>query len=302
VINATTKHPTGQRAGTLATLVHMNTSSSVSSVQTHDQPFLHQFRRTKRRAAGAHVGNVSVDLLPNSSRLLQEMKLEKISTTSSSSASSARIVGAPVAPLLPSAGEVRVLIVGEAPGPRGADKSGVPFFGDAAGKHLYVALRKLGAVALSQSVDEMKWDGALLRSAGFNPIATQISLTNAFNCCPTDDGRKFRAPTRDELGGEPNTTRLRQEIDALRTRGLTGIVTLGKVATRTMQAVVAEYYADAIPVYSLPHPSAQGLLSMAPERGRGARMADLQAAWMEQCMRAIRAAGFEESVTTGKGS
>ena len=189
-----------------------------------------------------------------------------------------------------------MLIVGEAPGPRGADKSGVPFFGDAAGKHLYLALRQLGAVALPDSVDEMKWDGALLRAAGISPIANQISLTNAFDHCPTDDGRKFRAPTRDELEGEPNTTRLRDEVDALRSRGLTGIVTLGKVATRTMQRVVAEFYADAIAVHALPHPSAQGLLSMAPNRGRGARMVDLRTAWMEQCMGAIRAAGFDASV------
>lgn len=204
-----------------------------------------------------------------------------------------RIGGLPVRPLLPNSGDVRVLIVGEAPGPRGADKSGVPFFGDAAGKHLYRALRELGAVVLPDSVDEMKWDGALLRASGFSPVANQISLTNAFDCCPTDDGRKFRAPTRTELDGNPNTTRLRREIDAIRTRGLTGIVTLGKVATRTMQSVVAEFYADAIPVHALPHPSAQGLLSMAPNRGRGARMADLQTAWMEQCMRTIREAGFD---------
>ena len=207
----------------------------------------------------------------------------------------ARIVGAPVPPLLPKTGDVRVLIVGEAPGPRGADKSGVPFFGDAAGKHLYLALRKLGAVALPDSVDELRWDGAQLRAAGCNPIAHQVSLTNAFDRCPTDDGKKFRAPTPEELFDDANTGRLRGEIDALRKRGLTGIVTLGKVATRTMQTVVHDSYADGITVRALPHPSAQGLLSMAPNRGRGARMADLQTAWMEQCMSAIRAAGFDAS-------
>lgn len=211
-----------------------------------------------------------------------------------------RIVGARIPPLLPHIGEVRVLIVGEAPGPRGADKSGVPFFGDAAGKHLYLALRKLGAVALPDTVDEVKWDGALLRAAGYRPIANEISLTNAFDSCPTDDGKKFRAPTREELDGEANTARLRGEINTLRLRGLTGIVTLGKVATRTMQRVVTEFYADRIPVHALPHPSAQGLLSMAANRGRGARMADLQLAWMHQCMDAIRAAGFDLSASEGK--
>ncbi|MEP6832346.1 MAG: uracil-DNA glycosylase family protein [Gemmatimonas sp.] len=213
-------------------------------------------------------------------------------TTVKTSASLLRIVGAPVLPLLPLSGDVRVLIVGEAPGPRGADKSGVPFFGDAAGKHLYLALRQLGAVVLPNSVDEVKWDGALLRAVGYQPIANQVSLTNAFDRCPTDDGKKFRAPTRDELDGESNSNRLRREIDVLRARGLTGIVTLGKVAARTMQHVVSQFYDNKIPVHALPHPSAQGLLSMAPNRGRGARMADLQEGWMQQCMEAIRSAGF----------
>ncbi|MBC8088632.1 MAG: hypothetical protein H7Z40_15315 [Phycisphaerae bacterium] len=205
---------------------------------------------------------------------------------------SPRIIGRPVPPLLPADGRVPVLIVGEAPGPRGADKSGVPFFGDAAGKHLYLALRKLGAVVLPDSVDACKWDGQLLRDAGFTPIARAVSLTNAFDRCPTDDGVRFRAPTKDELEGAANSTRLRTEIDHLRTRDLAGIVTLGKVATRTMQHISATYYANTIAVHPLPHPSAQGLLSMAPNRGRGARLADLQMKWMHDCMQAIRTSGF----------
>lgn len=223
-------------------------------------------------------------------------KAKPIDANKNSSAPS-RIVGAPIPPLLPAGGSVRVLIVGEAPGPRGADKSGVPFFGDAAGKHLYLALRNLGAVILPDEVDGVKWDGALLRAGGFAPIANQISLTNAFDTCPTDDGKHFRAPSRDELDGDENTTRLRREVDVLRSRGLSGIVTLGKVATRTMQQLVNLHYNDSIPVHALPHPSAQGLLSMAPNRGRGARMADLQQNWMQQCMNAIRAAGFVDAKT-----
>lgn len=208
---------------------------------------------------------------------------------------SSRILGAPVPPLVPATGCVFVLIVGEAPGPRGADKSRVPFFGDAAGKHLYDALRQLGAVALPDSVDDMKWDGAVLRAAGFTPAAHGVSLTNAFDSCPTNDGMRFRAPTRDELHGAANSSRLMREVEALRLRGLTGIVTLGKVATRTMQLLVESASPHSIPVHALPHPSAQGLLSMAPNRGRGARLADLRQQWMLQCMAAVRAAGFVAS-------
>ena len=41
-----------------------------------------------------------------------------------------RILSSPVPMLLPYEGPVHVLIMGEAPGPRGADKSGVPFLGE----------------------------------------------------------------------------------------------------------------------------------------------------------------------------
>ena len=208
------------------------------------------------------------------------------------STTTSRIRGHDIAPLVPSSGSVHVLIVGEAPGPRGADKSGFPFFGDGAGRHLYLALRKLGAVSLPDSVDEVKWDGQVLRDAGFAPVANGISLTNALNRCPTDDGEHFRAPTRQELESDANSARLCAEINALKARGLSGIVTLGKVAARTMQRVSEKYYANEIPVHAVPHPSAQGLLSMAPNRGRGARMADLQEKWMNDCMDAIVKAGY----------
>ena len=215
--------------------------------------------------------------------------------SASSRDTTARIFGAPVPPLVPAVGPAWVLIVGEAPGPRGADKSGVPFFGDAAGKHLYGALRQVGAISLPDAVDDAKWDGAVLRAAGFVPVAHGVSLTNAFDSCPTDDGSHFRAPTRDELQGPANRTRLLREIATLRERDLGGIVTLGKVATRTMQWLVDSEWPKAMPVFALPHPSAQGLLSMAPNRGRGARLADLQQQWMQQCIAAVRAAGFVAS-------
>lgn len=218
-------------------------------------------------------------------------------TSTREAVSSARIRGLPVPPLVAPNGTVHVLIVGEAPGPRGADKSGVPFFGDGAGKHLYRALRDLRAVDLPDAVDGCKWDGQALIDNGFRPVACDISLTNAFDRCPTDDGKKFRAPSRAELEGEANTNRIRREIDALKPRGLSGIVTLGKVATRTMQSVSDEFYSGAIPVHALPHPSAQGLLSMAPNRGKGAKMADLHEQWMAHCMQAIIEAGYAHANT-----
>ncbi len=195
-------------------------------------------------------------------------------------------------PLLPVDGPVFVWLIGEAPGPRGADKSGVPFFGDAAGLHLYRALATIGAVHLPAVVATLPWDGATFASAHLRPVAHGIALGNAFDRCPTDDGRRFRSPSRAELEGPDNVRRLTRELDALRQRGLQGIVTMGRVATKTMDVVLASCDTRALTRAALPHPSAQGLLSMAPNRGKGARMADLQQAWIERCATLVIESGF----------
>lgn len=208
-----------------------------------------------------------------------------------------RIVGAPVPLCAPAHGLVHVLIIGEAPGPRGADKSGVPFWGDAAGRHLYAALASMGAVVLPAESAALPWDGATFHARGVRPVPLGVALGNAFDRCPTDDGVRFRAPTREELEGVPNRMRLAADIAALRLRGLRGVVTLGRVAARTLATVGREGVLHGLTTIALVHPSAQGLLSMAPDRGRGARMADLQAQWMARCCQAVREAGYLEPAT-----
>ncbi len=204
----------------------------------------------------------------------------------------ARIAGRPVPVLMPEAGEIFVLLVGEAPGPRGADKSGVPFFGDAAGRHLYQVLTRIHAVTLPEAVNRMPWDGAGFLAAGLRPVAHGVALGNAFDRCPTDNGIAFRAPLRSELEGEENVARLTHDLHALIARGLRGIVTLGRVATKTIDVVLARAPQLSLIRHAVPHPSAQGLLSMAPDRGRGARMSDLQESWMVHCQQMIIAAGY----------
>lgn len=206
-----------------------------------------------------------------------------------------RIVGHAVLPLVPLSGPVYVLLVGEAPGPRGADKSGVPFFGDSAGKHLYHVLQRIGAVTVPDIVDDLPWDGAAFAAAGIRPTAHGLALGNAYDVCPTDDGVKFRTPLRRELEGDVNLSRLRRELTALEQRGLRGVVTMGRVAANTMDAVLATLPHSPLVRGAVVHPSAQGLLSMAPNRGRGARMADLQQQWMQQCHDAIVSAGYPVS-------
>lgn len=205
---------------------------------------------------------------------------------------SGRILSTPVQMLVPAEGPVHVLIVGEAPGPRGADKSGIPFFGDAAGRHLYSALERLGAVVLPPELDKLPWDGTEFTAAGMAPVAHGIALGNAYDRCPSDDGHSFRAPIRSELESVHNFTRLNRDLDQLATRGLTGIVTLGRVATRTFDVLFKQKPRPSLARRALPHPSAQGLLSMAPDRGKGAKMADLQEAWMLRCEYSIIQAGF----------
>jgi hypothetical protein len=203
-----------------------------------------------------------------------------------------RIIGAPVPMLVPRDGPVPVLIVGEAPGPRGADKSAIPFWGDAAGRHLYTALAAIGAVTLPRTYDTVPWDGNALRRRAYKPTAHGVALTNALDRCPTDDGFHFRAPARRELQSPDNLRRLAADIERLLPRGLTGILTLGRVATTTVEFLLGTRPDLTLRTQSVVHPSAQGLLSMAPNRGKGSRMADLQAQWQARCQAAVVELGF----------
>lgn len=205
---------------------------------------------------------------------------------------SGRIRGAAVPLHVPATGPVHVLVVGEAPGPRGADKSGIPFWGDAAGTLLYTVLERVGAATVPARVADGPWDGARLAAEGLAPVLHGVAVGNAWPACPTNDGHRFRAPTRAELEGPDNLARLGRELAVLRARGVQGVVALGRVAARTMARVLDTEGAQGLVLAPLPHPSAQGLLSMAPDRGRGARMADLQALWMTRCAEALHRAGL----------
>lgn len=196
-----------------------------------------------------------------------------------------RISGAPVPPLRPAdpLGPIRAVLIGEAPGPRGADQSGIPFFGDRAGKSLYAAMSAAGVLTWIGDPASVRWDGADLVRAGVRPVVTQVLLTNAFDRCPTDDGRTFRAPTRAERESETNLQRLRADIGLASERGADRICCLGKVATS-----VAALLDTGLTIHALPHPSAQGLLTSAPNRGKGARMVDLEADWIRNLAALLR--------------
>jgi uracil-DNA glycosylase len=196
----------------------------------------------------------------------------------------ARIRGLAVPAFFPASGNITSLIFGEAPGPRGADRSHIPFWGDGAGLPLYRALSRAGCAKIPETAWK-PWDGARFVQEGLRPDISGIGLSNAFPSCPSDDGAKFRAPSRGELSAPENTLRLGTEIDTARGRGLLRIITLGRCARLTLEPLAA---ARNVPLVALPHPSAQGLLSEAPNRGKGARLADLQAAWEERLAALLR--------------
>jgi hypothetical protein len=213
-------------------------------------------------------------------------------TPATASGAAARIVGRAVPARFPAQGAVRVFCVGEAPGPRGADKSGVPFFGDRAGAPLYRALETAGACVLPPGTWALPWDGAVFVREALTPALQGVALGNAYDRCPTDDGRRFRAPSRAELESAENVARLAADLDRAHERGLRAIVALGRVASRVSASVLEAEPArwPGVELITVPHPSAQGLLSAAPDRGRGARLADLAQAWERDLVQILRRA------------
>lgn len=211
-----------------------------------------------------------------------------VARSQKSASSSGRILGTRVAPLFPKAGSVSVLIFGEAPGPNGADKSGIPFFGDRAGKPVYDALVEEERCRYTKPIEGVRWDGAALKAAGARPILTDAALSNAYPVCPTDDGQHFRAPTRAELSSPDNVRRVRAEITKARRRGLRSVVVLGRVADWLLGTHLGLRDDPDIAYHQITHPSPLGLMGMARRAGKGARVSTMKEQWMREFERMIR--------------
>ena len=188
-----------------------------------------------------------------------------------------RILGTQVPALFPDSGPIRVFLMGEAPGPRGADQSGIPFWGDRAGLLVYRALEAAGLASVPGAAWET-WDGARFRELGLAPTLRGAALGNAFPSCPTKDGHSFRAPTDKELKDARNLARLADELGraAARCDGALRVIGMGRRAQWILDRLEGLPPLD---LQVLPHPSAQGLLQAAPDKGRGLKLAELQAAW-----------------------
>ena len=119
---------------------------------------------------------------------------------------------APVPTWLPPEGPdgVRLLIVGLAPGLRGANRTGRPFTGDFAGDLLYATLKKYG---FAEGEFEARPDDSLTLKC--------MAITNAVRCVPPEN-----KPTAAEI----NTCRQFLTATMERFENLQAIVTLGKIA------------------------------------------------------------------------
>jgi uracil-DNA glycosylase len=201
----------------------------------------------------------------------------------------APIIGAPVRAAWPShsTGSVFVALYGEAPGRHGADKSGIPFWGDRAARVCYAALAAAGAASWPGGENTLKLLGVELIARDLRPTFRGVMLSNAYDRCPAASPTRIRPPTSLELKSESNTARLREELSVARSRGCRLVLAMGRIAGQVLSDVLATLSptpAGQSPMVLVvrPHPSAQGLLQAAPDRGRGCKMADLEAAWVQQ--------------------
>jgi uracil-DNA glycosylase len=199
-----------------------------------------------------------------------------------------RILGTRVPAFFPATGPVSALIFGEAPGPNGADKSKIPFFGDRAGRPLYEALEAEERCRFTRPLDDVRWDGAALVAAGIRPLITDVALSNAYNVCPTDDGEHFRAPSKAEMSSPENVRRVRAELAKARRRGLHSVIVLGKTADWLLGTHLGLRDDPGIAYHQITHPSPLGLMGMAKRAGKGVRVSAMKDEWKRQFTRMLR--------------
>jgi uracil-DNA glycosylase len=181
-----------------------------------------------------------------------------------------------------------VLIFGEAPGPNGADKSRIPFFGDRAGLPVYEALIAEERCRLSRSLEGVRWDGAALKAAGVRPTLIDTALSNAYPVCPTDDGEHFRAPTKAEMSSPANVRRVRAEIAKARGRGLRTVIVLGRTADWLLGTHLGLRDDGELTYHQITHPSPLGLMGMAKRAGKGVRVSAMKAEWTKRFRAMLR--------------
>jgi uracil-DNA glycosylase family 4 len=120
---------------------------------------------------------------------------------------------------------VRLLVVGLAPGLRGANRTGRPFTGDYAGDLLYATLEKHGFATGEYRADPH--DGLTLRAC---------AITNSVRCVP---------PENKPVGSEINTCRNFLVPTIGRFANLKAVMTLGRIAHDSTLRALGARMADA---------------------------------------------------------
>lgn len=97
----------------------------------------------------------------------------------------------------------RLLVVGLAPGERGANRTGRPFSGDVAGELLYPALHRFGFASVPDPLDASGWANPAMQLA-------DCRITNAVRCLPpankptTAEIRQCNGYLKAEISAMPN--------------------------------------------------------------------------------------------------
>lgn len=102
-----------------------------------------------------------------------------------------------------------LLLIGEAPGPRGANRTGFPFWGDDSGLEVYRLVEELGL--FDEQFTQWKAGEDL---SGTRPPCGRYAITNACSQMPIDDRGRFCEPEQSRL--ETEAPRLLSEIRALK--------------------------------------------------------------------------------------
>jgi hypothetical protein len=209
---------------------------------------------------------------------------------------------------------VIALLVGEAPGPRGADRSAHPFWGDEAGKLLFkglyraglfkqVAVRGVAGGLFDAEAAEIvpvapdfetcpvlwPWSGQRFADGGILPVLDGVGITNAWAKCPTKDGEDFHRPTAKQMAQQDNVDRMMGEIELAQgwtPHGHLRVITLGTAAAWLMDHMrVGER--DGVAIFRLPHPSPQGILSWRRKAGNVASVPETREAWIRDLFLAL---------------
>jgi uracil-DNA glycosylase len=185
--------------------------------------------------------------------------------------------------LFPNRGLVDVLLVGEAPGARGAARSRIPFWGDRAGRLLYRTLQLAGMAEVPEQA-WTNWDGEALARLDLKPRVFRAALTNALPFLPAHGGPSGRAPSRADLLARPNRLRLKREVVRAAKRSETGrvrVIALGRKAEMVLKAIRKDLPSFAL--HYVPHPSPQALAAGRP--GTSMRLRERQ--WTNGLLRLL---------------